>query len=85
MRFWKHYCLKPAIDATWINQPHVIWNGGSDEHDIEDHIRTKPRLDPPPDRSEPIGPEDSNLSGRRGRGDGWIDALLEALLFEACN
>ncbi|KAI1829135.1 transcriptional regulator family: Zinc finger, BED-type predicted [Penicillium roqueforti] len=34
-------------------------NGGSDEDDIEDHIRKKPRLDSPPGRLESIGPEDS--------------------------
>ncbi|KAJ5474078.1 hypothetical protein N7475_003644 [Penicillium sp. IBT 31633x] len=34
-------------------------NGGSDEEDIEDHIRKKPRRDSPPGRLESIGPEDS--------------------------
>ena len=36
-----------------------LLNGGSDEDDIEDHIRKKSRLDPPLDRLESIDPEDS--------------------------
>ncbi|KAJ5822569.1 hypothetical protein N7447_004909 [Penicillium robsamsonii] len=34
-------------------------NGGSDEEDIEDHIRKETRRDSPPGRLESIGPEDS--------------------------
>ena len=36
-----------------------LLNGRSDEEEIEDHIRKKPRLDPPLDHLESIDPEDS--------------------------
>lgn len=37
-----------------------LLNGGSDgEVDLEDYIIKKPRMGPPPNRSESVGPEDS--------------------------
>jgi hypothetical protein len=50
--------LPPRPQRSQRIDYHLL-NGGSDEDDIEDHIRKKPRLDPPPDRLESIGPEDS--------------------------
>jgi len=50
--------LPPRPQRSQRIDYHLL-NGGSDEEDIEDHIRKKPRLDPPPDRLESIDPEHS--------------------------
>lgn len=50
--------LAPRPQRSQRIDYHLL-NGGSDEEDIEDHIRKKPRLDPPPSRLESIDPEDS--------------------------
>jgi len=50
--------LPPRPQRSQRIDYHLL-NGGSDEEDIEDHIRKKPRLDPPLSRLESIDPEDS--------------------------
>lgn len=50
--------LPPRPQQSQRIDYHLL-NGGSDEEDIEDHVRKKSRLSPPPDCLESIGPEDS--------------------------
>ncbi len=50
--------LSPRPQQSQRIDYHLL-NGGSDEDDIEDHIRNKPRLDPPLDDLELISPGDS--------------------------